>query len=240
MGAFYYAADTARPGATVLQHLTEIPRALAAALELTATLQTVKAAERALELALAGTASIGGLEDVVRAIEELRDRLGEIRKKPDAPPWFVEQFTELAPALGSALADVRSLLAFSKGEIQRDSVFVEDLLAELHTPDVTSELDPTAETVSADPTHLRVALRAMADELRSRAGGNTAGLAIRTRGEAGRVHVSLRLQEPPADGAAVASPTGLGIGLARRIAELHGGAFADAKVELTLSLPAGS
>ncbi len=194
MGAFYYAADTARPGATVLKHLTEIPRALAAALELTATLQTVKAAERALEL---------------------------------------------APALGSALADGRSLLAFSKGEIQRDSVFVEDLLAELHTPGVTSELDGTAETVSADPTLLRVALRAMADELRSRAGGNTAGLAIRTRGEAGRVLVILRLREPPADGAAVASPTGLGIGLARRIAELHGRAFTDGKVEFTLSLPAG-
>lgn len=239
MGAFYYAADTARPGATVLKHLTEIPRALAAALELTATLQTVKAAERALELALAGSASLKGLEDVVRAIEELRDRLGEIRKKPDAPPWFVEQFTELAPALGSALADGRSLLAFSKGEIQRDSVFVEDLLAELHTPGVTSELDGTAETVSADPTLLRVALRAMADELRSRAGGNTAGLAIRTRGEAGRVNVILRLQETPADGAAVASPTGLGIGLARRIAELHEGTFADGKVELTLSLPEG-
>ena len=238
MGAFYYAADTARPGATVLKHLTEIPRALAAALELVATLHTVKAAERALELALAGSASLEGLEDVVRAIEDLRDRLGEIRKKPDAPPWFVTQFTELAPALASALGDVRSLLAFSKGEIQRESVFVEDLLAELHTPDVTSELDATAETVSADATLLRVALRAMADELRTRAGGNTAGLAIKTRGEAGLVHVTLRLQEPPADGASRAAPTGLGIGLARRIAELHGGTFADSDVELTLSLPA--
>lgn len=239
MGVCYYAADTARPGATVLKHLAEIPRALAAALELAATLHTVKAAERALELALTGSASLKGLEDMVRAIEELRDRLGEIRKKPDAPPWFVTQFTELAPALGSALADGRSLLAFSRGEIHRDSVFVEDLLAELHTPDVTSELDPTAETVSADATLLRVALRAMADELRTRAGGHTAGLAIRTRGEAGLVHVTLRLLEPPAEGAPRAAPTGLGIGLARRIAELHGGTFADSDVELTLSLPEG-
>ena len=53
------------------------------------------------------------------------------------------------------------------------------------------------------------------------------------------MNVILRLQETPADGAAVASPTGLGIGLARRIAQLHGGALADGKVELTLSLPAG-
>ncbi|MCG6921616.1 MAG: hypothetical protein LJF15_11130 [Acidobacteria bacterium] len=237
MGAFYYAADTARPGATALKHLAEIPRALSAALELVATLQTVKAAERALELALAGSASLQGLEDVVRAIEELRDRLGEIRKKPDVPPWFVQHFTELAPALGSALNDGRSLLAFSRGEIQRDSVYVEDLLAELHTPDVTSELDASAETVNADATLLRVALRAMADELRARAGGNTAALAIRTRGEAGRVHVSLRLQEPPEGGATRALSPGLGLGLARRIAELHNGALDDSTVELTLALP---
>jgi signal recognition particle receptor subunit beta len=240
LAAFYYGQDTARPGATALKHLAEIPRALAAALELVATLQTVKAAERALELALAGSASLKGLEDVVRAVEELRDRLGEIRKKPDAPPWFVEQFTELAPALGSALSDGRSLLAFSRGQIQRDSVYVEDLLAELHTPDVTSELDPDAETVSADATLLRVALRAMADELRARAGGNTAALAIRTRGEGSLVQVTLRLQEPPAEGAtsAVLTP-GLGLGLARRIAELHDGTFDDATVELTLALPSG-
>ncbi len=239
LGAFYYEADTARPGATALKHLGEIPRALAAALELVATLQTVKAAERALELALAGSASLKGLEDVVRAVEELRDRLGEIRKKPDVPPWFVEQFTQLAPALGSALNDGRSLLAFSRGEIQCDSVFVEDLLAELRTPDVTSELDANAETVTADATLLRVALRAMADELRARAGGNTAALAIRTRGEGGRVHVSLRLQEPPADGATGVTSRGLGLGLARRIAELHHGAFDDSTVELTLALPEG-
>jgi signal recognition particle receptor subunit beta/GAF domain-containing protein len=240
LAAFYYGEDTARPGATALKHLAEIPRALAAALELVATLQTVRAAERALELALAGSASLKGLEDVVRAVEELRDRLGEIRKRPDAPRWFVEEFTQLAPALGSALSDGRSLLAFSRGEIQRDSVYVEDLLSELHTPDVTSELDPEAETVSADATLLRVALRAMADELRARAGGNTAALAIRTRGEGGQVRVSLRLQEPPAEGAAsgVLTP-GLGLGLARRIAELHAGAFDDSTVELTLALPAG-
>jgi signal recognition particle receptor subunit beta len=240
LAVFYYGSDTARPGANALEHIAEIPRALSAALELVATLQTVKAAERALELALAGSASLQGLEDVARAVEELRDRLGEIRNKPDAPPWFVEQFTQLAPALGSALASVRSLLAFSRGETQRDSVFIEDLLAELHTPDVVSELDPQAETVSADATLLRVALRAMADELRARAGGNTAALAIRTRAEAERVRVSLRLQAPPPEGKrAEVVNAGLGLGLARRIAELHGGVFEDSSSELAVTLPAG-
>ena len=240
LAVFYYGIDTARPGAEALEHLAEIPRALSAALELVATLHTVKAAERALELALAGSASLQGLEDVVRSVEELRDRLGEIRKKPDAPPWFVEQFTRLAPALGSALSDGRSLLAFSRGEIQRDSVFIDDLLAELHTPEVSSELDPAAETVSGDATLLRVALRAMADELRARAGANTAPIAIRTRGADGQVRVSLGLTSTPTPvpGGGIVN-AGLGLGLARRIAELHSGTFEDGNSQLTLIVPSG-
>ena len=239
LGLFYYDADAARPGASVLEHLAEIPRALSAALELSATLNTVKAAERALELSLAGTASLRGLEDVVRAVEELRDGLGAIRNRPDAPPWFVEQFTRLAPTLGSALTDGRSLLAFSRGEIQCETLYVEDLLSELHTPEVTSQLDPGAEKVRADGTLLRVALRAMADELRSRAGANTAAIAIRTRGDGARVRIALRLASPAAPpGAAPTVNAGIGLGLARRIAELHGGALDEGASQLTLDLPA--
>jgi signal recognition particle receptor subunit beta len=245
LAVLYYGVDTARPGPDVLEHIAEIPRALSAALELAATLQTVKAAERALELALTGSASLRGLEDVVRSVEQLRDRLREIRNRPDAPPWFVEQFTQLAPALGSALADGRSLLAFSRGEIRRESVYLEDLIAELRTPDVSVEIETAAETVSADPTLLRVALHAIAEEVLSRAGSNTAPLAIRARADGGSVRLSLSTTagQPSARGGALTA--GLGLGLARRIAELHGGALdqpsppAEGTSELVLSLPAG-
>jgi GAF domain-containing protein len=86
LGVFYYGADTARPGPDTLEHLAEIPRSISVALELVATLDTVKAAERALELALAGRASLGGLEHLVSSLETLRDRLGEIRSRPTCRP----------------------------------------------------------------------------------------------------------------------------------------------------------
>jgi len=240
MGVFYYGADTARPGPEILEHLSELPRAMAVALELIATLGTVRAAERALELALTGSASLGGLEHLVGSLESLRDGLGEIRSRSDVPQWFAEQYVRLAPALATSLDDARSLLAFGRGEIRKDTVYLEDLLAELRTPEVTVEIDAAAETVAADAALVRVALRALADEVRARRGGQTASLVIRAFAWTDGVRVSVRSQ---GDGEPAGEPqpltAGLGLGLARRIAELHGGGLEDGGTtgEVVITLP---
>jgi signal transduction histidine kinase len=227
VAVLYYTPDSVRPTADTLAHLAEISRGLSASLELASTLETVRGAERALEMALTGTASLRGLEDVVRSLMELRDRLGEMRRRPDAPPWFLEEFARLAPSLAAALSAGRSLLAFSKGEIEREPILVEDLLAGLHSEQVNVRIAEGAETVSGDPALLRVALWTVLDHVRD-LGGNVP-VEVRVEAAGGRVRLSVGLpthREDTVRDDTVTSPApGLGLSLARKIAELHGGSL---------------
>jgi signal transduction histidine kinase len=228
VAALYFTADAAQPGTELLDHLAEMARALAASLDLASALETVRSAERTLELALAGTASLRGLEDVVQALLDLRAGLGAMRKRPDSPPWFHEEFARLGPSLSTALSSGRSLLAFTRGEMQDDAVLLDDLLDELRSDTVTVQIGPGAETVSGDAAMLRVALRALLEHVRSASnGGPQTPVEIRAEAAVGKVLVSLGTHSPLL---ASSSAPGYGLPLVRRIAELHGGSLATESV----------
>lgn len=230
----YYSPDAALPGPETLSHLALISRSLSAPLELARALETVRSAERTLQLALAGTASVRGLEQVVTFLEELRDRQGGLRRRADAPSWFLEEFARLSPSLSGALGTARSLLSFSHGEVQKETVELEDLVAGLRAEGVATHLGPGAATVTGDAVLLRLALRALVDQVRLTrpAEGDGPALEIRARAEAGQVRISVGQSDAGAHqgfplGAArpVARPNEESLALVRRIAELHGGSL---------------
>jgi len=104
---------------------------------------------------------------------------------------------------------------------------------------VSVELEPAAETIPADAALLRVALHALADEMRSRSGANTAPLSIRAFAGSDGVRVAIGSTREDGGWGSPGRHRGLGLGLARRIAELHGGGLAEdaATGEVVLTLP---
>jgi hypothetical protein len=220
LAMLYHTLDAALPSADALAHLSLVSRAVSASLELATTLETVRSAERSLHLAVAGTASARGLDEIVGFLEAVRDEFGAMRRRPDVPSSFLQEFVRLAPGLAGALSTARSLLAFSRGEIQKESVVVEDLIADLQGPGLPPEVAPGVPPLLGDPPLLRLAIRALVDHARgSAARGGPPQLKMRVTSDAGRVRVAVT-------GPAPAAGPSLSLSFVRRVADLHGATLA--------------
>jgi signal recognition particle receptor subunit beta len=240
----YFIPDAVIPKAEILAHLGVISRAFASSLELARTLETVRAAERTFQLAISGTASTRGLGEIVSFLEELRDRLGTMRRRPEAPSFFLEEFARLAPSLAGALSTTRSLLSFCHGEIQREAVGLQELLSDLQLTGAAASLGPGAGAVSGDPVLLRLALRALLEQVRAELPPGSDAVEVRAVSEAGLVRIVVAGANgvPAAPPSPAARTSGeMTLTLVRRVAELHGGMLSfesseSAATRYTLSL----
>ena len=103
------------------------------------------------------------------------------------------------------------------------------------------QLAPGAEAVWGDQALVRLALRAMVEHVGGTAIGGS--LEIRATPTPGKVQLSVGLVGAQPDGRPSAKAEGLGLGVVRRIAELHGGSLTTESVPgeddwLVLTLPA--
>jgi signal recognition particle receptor subunit beta len=226
LGMLYFNHDAALPGADVLAHLAMVARALSASLELATVLELVKNAERSIQLAVSGTASVRGLAEVVGFLEGLRDEFGAMRKRPDIPAWFLQEFVRLSPGLAGALATARALVAFNRGQIDKEPVELEDLISDIQDENVQLQRGVANATVMGDRVLLRLALKALIDQAR---GGSEVAIPVHIGLEAGRVRFVFSEAPPqvavlgvPSAAPSSATPA-LALGFVRRVAELHGG-----------------
>ena len=224
LALMYYPADAVVPRADALAHVGSMATALAAALELGTALEATRTAERVQGLAMTGLAAQRGVEDILAAILVLRDRLGAIRRRPELPAKLFDDFGRLAPSLTDALCLARSLLGFGRGEVAREMVDLDDILADVRTRNGISLHLQGDVTVAGDVALLRLAVATLIEHAQALGPDS---LELRTRLDAGRVKIQVR-PTGNAGHASAQSPEEVGLGQLRlafvqRIAELHGG-----------------
>jgi signal transduction histidine kinase len=218
----YYPADAVLPRPDALAHVGSMATALAASLDLGNVLEATRNAERVQGLAMAGLAAQRGVEDILASILVLRDRLGAIRKRPELPMKLFDEFGRLTPSLTDALSLARSLLGFQRGEVARELVDLDDILADARTRNGISLHLQGDVTVAGDVALLRLAVAALLEHAQGLGPGS---LELRTRMEGGRVKIQVRPAATSAGSPGTEEPglAQLRLSFVQRIAELHGG-----------------
>jgi signal recognition particle receptor subunit beta len=224
LALLYFAPDDSLPGDDTLDHLNALASAMSASIELAAAMEAGREAERNLHLALLGTASLHGMEDALSSILLVRDRLGAMRRRPDAPAWFHEEFGKITPCLSGALATGRSLVAFSRGEIEKEVVELDEVLEDMKAGGLDAEVGPGARSVIGDAVLIRLALLALLDEARGEGQGPAR---LVTLAEGGRVKLRVASGAPPEQSGSRQAAANLRMAFVQKVARLHGGHVAQ-------------
>lgn len=205
----YYPRDSFLPGADVLSHLGSMAGGLALALD--GNRAREDEFERLLPQAVVGAATPLGLAGMEAQFGTLWTHLQAVEQGLDTPGGQAGMAGAVA-ALAGALGVTRSLLSLSLSQVRREPTRLADVVADLGARSESVSLDGT---VLADRVLLRLALRALLDL-------GDASLRVSLDGERALFTVSTA-------GSDVVRPdaleTRLGRALARRVAELHGGAL---------------
>lgn len=213
----YFRTDDVLPRTDALAHLGAMGAALAAPLELLATVEVTREAERVRDAALVGTAAVRAVQEVLASILAIRDRLGVLRQHPDVPAWVLPELGTLAPCLTDALSMARAVLTLSRGEAHKENVNVPDLVADVEAGGLEADVERALPPVLGDPVLLRVAVLTLLEYLREV--GGPGPLILQARSEGGLVKLRLGHAQTTAS-----FPQGdLRLTLAQRIAELNGG-----------------
>jgi signal recognition particle receptor subunit beta len=205
------------PRRETLKHLATLARLLAQFLEAP---ESQGRGGDASARELVGTAFRLAGPRLLQSLRDLRQRLADLRRRPDAPVWLPAALAEIAPTLGEATSLGRALTALDSGALEDAPVEVQALLAPLQRDDVHVELQPGVTTARVDRTLFGFALEALVERARRLAG---AGRPIEIRAAAPHGRLALRVGfNGPAAGAPArgADP---GLALVTKVLELHGG-----------------
>jgi signal recognition particle receptor subunit beta len=230
LALLYFTSDAALPPAATLEHLAALTRPVAAAwrraeaasaapppLPKTPEPEPAAADGELLNAAVTGLAATRGLEELGAALDPVWERLQSVGLHSQTPPVIGAEIAQAAGGLVRIATSIRSLTDFAAGQTRPATAVVAEVLSTLRGQGVRTRIDPAVETLEADPTLLRVALECLVDAAR-KAGCSPDQMALAVSGNDEKARFDL--QAPATLGHGNAR---LEEGLARRIAELHGG-----------------
>ncbi|HLA76410.1 MAG TPA: hypothetical protein VJU18_02395 [Vicinamibacteria bacterium] len=219
LALLYYGPDDVVARPETLTHLGFMALGLAAPLELMATRDATREAEKVRQTALVGTAAVRAVQEVLTSILALRDRIGALRQHPDIPGPLLPEFGTLAPCLADALSTARALLTLNRGEAQKENVDIGELVAGLDAGGLQVDVERAIPAVLGDPALLRLGILTLIEYLREL--GGSGPLLVQARSEGGLV--KLRLARDAAPTPEVSPSSDLRLALAQRIAEINSG-----------------